>query len=171
MEKQLILLRHGKSDWSADYSSDQERPLARRGKLAARTIGKFLAIIGATPDLALVSPARRTSQTFQIAAKSGNWSCPYHFAPALYNGDIDSILPTIIELPDSVSNILLVSHEPMGSAMLQWLVGPCHVKLPTATLSCVGLNSQSWQGLCSGDGQLLWLLPPRLLAKILGPQT
>ncbi len=169
MKKQLILLRHGKSDWSADYASDHKRPLARRGILTARTVGKFLALVDETPDLAFVSPSRRTRQTLEIVTKSAGWSCPYHVVPELYRGDIESVLSAIVELPESDANILVVGHEPLGSTILQWLIGPCHVKIPTATLSCLKLNNHSWRNLCSGDGQLRWLLPPRLLAKTLDP--
>ena len=38
----LILFRHGKSDWDAPYANDHERPLANRGKEAARCMGRLL---------------------------------------------------------------------------------------------------------------------------------
>ena len=41
--KRLLVFRHGKSDWDADYGVDFERPLALRGQKAARTMGRFLA--------------------------------------------------------------------------------------------------------------------------------
>ena len=40
--KTLILLRHGKSDWKDDELVDHERPLAKRGRKAARAVGRFL---------------------------------------------------------------------------------------------------------------------------------
>jgi len=40
---------------------DFDRPLAERGREDAALIGKVLAREGLTPDLALVSPARRAS--------------------------------------------------------------------------------------------------------------
>ena len=54
----LLVLRHGKSDWDADYGVDADRPLAERGRRAARTIGRHLAEVGPEPTLALTSPAR-----------------------------------------------------------------------------------------------------------------
>ncbi|MDH3462867.1 MAG: histidine phosphatase family protein, partial [Acidimicrobiia bacterium] len=32
---QLILMRHGKSDWDASYGADHDRPLAERGVRSA----------------------------------------------------------------------------------------------------------------------------------------
>ena len=40
--KNLILFRHGKSDWLADYTLDHDRPLAIRGKKAAKKMGIYL---------------------------------------------------------------------------------------------------------------------------------
>ena len=37
----LYLLRHGKSDWEALSGSDHDRPLAPRGRRAARRVGRL----------------------------------------------------------------------------------------------------------------------------------
>ncbi|TIL97623.1 MAG: histidine phosphatase family protein, partial [Mesorhizobium sp.] len=55
--KQLLLLRHAKSNWDDPGLDDFDRPLAERGVKAARSIGRELAARGWLPDLALVSPA------------------------------------------------------------------------------------------------------------------
>jgi len=86
MTKQLMLLRHGKSDWSADYQLDLDRPLAKRGKKAARAVGMFLDKTGQTPELILQSPARRASQTLAHAIEAGGWSCSCRVMHALYEG-------------------------------------------------------------------------------------
>ena len=40
--KSVILFRHGKSDWGANYDHDHERPLSKRGIRDAKKMGKFL---------------------------------------------------------------------------------------------------------------------------------
>src|SRR2546428_3125668 len=83
----LILLRHGKSDWQADYGADDRaRPLARRGRKAAKTMGRFLARAGQVPDAAITSPAVRAHDTLQLAMDGGGWTCPARTAPSLYRG-------------------------------------------------------------------------------------
>ena len=59
----LLVLRHGKSDWKAEFDTDEHRPLARRGRRAARTMGRHLAAVGPAPTLALTSPALRAHDT------------------------------------------------------------------------------------------------------------
>jgi phosphohistidine phosphatase len=62
----LIVLRHGKSDWSGG-EPDHLRPLARRGRRQAPEAGRWLAHNVAAIDLAVVSPAERTRETWRLA--------------------------------------------------------------------------------------------------------
>ncbi|MEI9417788.1 histidine phosphatase family protein [Mesorhizobium sp. Cs1321R2N1] len=66
--KQLLLLRHAKSSWDDPDLDDFDRPLAERGLKAARLIGRELAARDWLPDLALVSPALRTRDTWRLVA-------------------------------------------------------------------------------------------------------
>ena len=47
----LMLLRHAKSDWTARYGADQNRPLNKRGVRSARAVGEFVARYRLTPEL------------------------------------------------------------------------------------------------------------------------
>ena len=38
--KSILLFRHGKSDWNANYKEDHDRPLSKRGIIAAKTAAK-----------------------------------------------------------------------------------------------------------------------------------
>ncbi len=51
----IILLRHAKSDWEADYDDDHERPLAKRGRNAAALMGTLLARVNQIPDYILLA--------------------------------------------------------------------------------------------------------------------
>ena len=64
----LLLLRHAKSSWDDASLADRDRPLADRGRKAARRIGRLLGERGWRPDRALVSPARRTQETWELIA-------------------------------------------------------------------------------------------------------
>ncbi|WP_431044796.1 SixA phosphatase family protein [Streptomyces sp. P1-3] len=64
----LVLLRHAKSAWP-DGVDDQERPLAPRGRRDAPAAGRWLRDVGRVPDLAICSPARRTRETWELAAR------------------------------------------------------------------------------------------------------
>ena len=50
--KTLLLLRHGKSNWDAQYQLDHDRPLAKRGRKAAALMGRYLSALDEAPDVA-----------------------------------------------------------------------------------------------------------------------
>jgi len=67
--RQLLILRHAKSSWDDTALADFDRPLAPRGLKTAPLIGRELARRGWLPDLALVSPALRTRDTWRLVAQ------------------------------------------------------------------------------------------------------
>ena len=67
--KELLLLRHGKSDWNTD-TTDFYRPLNNRGKLSAERMGKWLDEQQLIPDLIISSPATRAFTTAEIVCSA-----------------------------------------------------------------------------------------------------
>ena len=61
----LILLRHGKSDWSDGTLTDKERPLKGRGRKRAKLAGEFIRNMGWRPDLVITSDAMRCLETVE----------------------------------------------------------------------------------------------------------
>lgn len=68
MPRELLLLRHGKSDWDTD-TDDFNRPLKDRGKRGAQRVGVWLLRQGLLPDLVIASPAERALVTAENAAR------------------------------------------------------------------------------------------------------
>src|ERR1700761_7777574 len=64
----LILLRHGKAEQRAASGEDFDRDLVERGRAAAAATGRRLAAAGFSPELALVSSAKRALETWRAAA-------------------------------------------------------------------------------------------------------
>ncbi|NND71486.1 MAG: histidine phosphatase family protein [Rhodothermales bacterium] len=160
--KTLYLLRHGKSDWDADYQGDHERPLASRGVKAARRVGKFMAIIDAVPELVLTSTAVRARTTFEAAQSKGNWSCESRLVPDIYESNPQSILYMLAESGETADSVMLVGHEPTWSGTVRVLTGG-RVRFPTACVARIDLMINSWAEIQPASGELQWLLPPRLL--------
>ena len=93
----LLVLRHGKSDWDATFGSDEQRPLAKRGKDAAKRIGVFITNAGVAPDICLTSPAVRARDTLDLARKAGHWEASVHENRLLYEGGVSSIINLVRE--------------------------------------------------------------------------
>lgn len=162
--KTLLFLRHGKSDWDADFSIDHERPLAKRGRKAAETMGRFIATSGAVPDCIVTSTAVRARTTVEIAKEAGGWDAETRETKALYMASPADLLVQIRAEDDDADVLLLVGHEPTWSSAVSRLIGGGAVRFPTAALARVDLDVRRWQDVEFGRGELIWLVPPKALA-------
>jgi phosphohistidine phosphatase len=161
----LILFRHGKSDWDADYpGGDAARPLARRGQKAAKRMGKFLARAGQVPDAAITSPAVRAEDTLRLAMEGGGWSCPLRIAASLYDGGVSGLLAEVRGEPATTDVLLAVGHEPTWSEAVSAFMGGGEVDLPTAAMARIDFDVDGWDAVSPGTGVLGWIVVPRLLA-------
>ncbi len=162
----LLVMRHGKSDWTAAVDDDLDRPLNRRGRRAAKTMGRFLQNTGNDPELALTSPARRARDTLQLAAKAGRWRAEVGTAPSLYgHGAADIVHHLRNSLAAEAGRVMIVGHEPNLTETIEVLTG-ASVRFPTAAVASIDLDITSWRQLSAGTGRLLWLVPPRLLGSV-----
>jgi phosphohistidine phosphatase len=164
--KSLLLLRHGKSDWNADYDNDHDRPLAKRGIKSAKLIGRFLTRMEQIPDRVLTSSAARARGTAELAIKVGGWSCPVEVVPDFYGAGTDEVLERVRACADSVKTLLIVGHEPTWLMLVARLTGGCEVEFATAALARIELPIDNWKDASFGHGILLWFVPPRLLDRI-----
>jgi phosphohistidine phosphatase len=155
----LLLLRHGKSDWSADFGVDAERPLAERGRRAAKTIGRHLSEVGPQPTLALVSPAVRARDTFDRVRAAAGFDCPTRIVESFYGHGVDPVLGELRRVEGAPEVVLAVGHEPTWSDLIAAVTGSV-VRFPTAALARLDLDTE-WAQLRPGGAVLTWLVLPR----------
>lgn len=163
--KRIYLLRHGKSDWGADYGTDHDRPLKERGVHAARVMGTFLADTDQEPETVVSSSAVRALTTAQLAADAGAWSSEISIEPTLYGASRTQVLEIIRALDDGFESVLLAGHEPVSSDVIGSLIGSAAIYFPTAALACVDLPVERWQAVEFGRGILVWLVTPKMLQR------
>jgi phosphohistidine phosphatase len=162
----LILLRHGKSDWDADYGGDDRaRPLARRGRKAAQQMGRFLARARQVPDAAITSPALRAEDTLRLAMEGGGWSCPVRTAAPLYGGGVSGLLTEVRKERDTTDVLLAVGHEPTWSEAVVALIGGGEIRFPTGALARVDFEVDRWDEVGPGTGVLVFCIGPRQLVE------
>lgn len=160
--KTLLFLRHAKSDWDADFNHDHERPLAKRGRKAAKVMGKLLAQMEEVPNRVLCSTSVRTRTTLERAMKAGNWSCPVEYTDRLYHATSATVLDLVRAESEGTDTLLLVGHEPTCSGAIERFIGGGDVRFPTAAAARLDLHVDRWEAVQFGAGQLIWLIPPRL---------
>ncbi len=120
--RRLVVLRHAKSAWPEGVP-DYRRPLNDRGRRDAPAVGRWLAGHVDEIDLALVSPATRTRQTWELAAAELPTVPPTTFDEQLYGEGADSILAVLRSVPDSAKTVLLIGHNPDLEDVVETLTG------------------------------------------------
>jgi phosphohistidine phosphatase len=162
----LILFRHGKSDWDATYAADHDRPLAHRGREAAKNMGRLLSQIGQVPELAISSSAARARATLQLAARAGHWDAVMRVDEALYDSTADAVLGWLNQIDTNAESLLLTGHEPTWSELAGRLIGDAVIRIPTGAMLRIDFDNSGWDSIGRGDGELRWLLTPKMLARI-----
>ena len=146
------MLRHAKSDQHLGLP-DHERPLNERGRRQAPEVGRHLNSQGIVLDLAVVSTALRTQETWQLVSGELAESPRVELAGKVYNASLDDLLEVVRELPEDATSVLLVGHNPGVSELVATLTGE-EVDLPTAALAVVELPGR-WSDVGPGSGTLL----------------
>jgi phosphohistidine phosphatase len=171
--RRLILLRHAKSDWP-DGVPDHERPLGDRGRVEAPLAGRWLAERGFVPDVALVSSAVRTRQTWDLVAaeleSAAGAEVPARVEDDLYDAAVWDVLVLLRTLPEDVGTAVVVGHNP-GTERLALLLddgtGPSDDrqrmagKFPTSAIAVLGLQVPGWGGLDAQTARLEAFHVPR----------
>jgi phosphohistidine phosphatase len=165
MSYELMLLRHGKSDWSI-FGADYDRPLAKRGKRDARQVGLWLSRRGLEPDLIVTSPAKRARSTARRAAVNmGMEKGSIIRDGRIYAADVSDLLQIIRECPASAGRVMLVGHNPGFEELVEYLADtgvkiPQDGKLmPTATLALMTLAG-GWDSAGAGSVRLEDIVRP-----------
>lgn len=165
MSKRIFIYRHAKSDWSAAYGSDHDRPLTSRGIKSAKIMGRMLGSSGQVPELVVTSTALRAKQTVEFSRLEGDWNCKLIENEKLYFESAEEIFQIIQSLSDKYSKVMLVGHEPKCSQLTALMIGGGEVIFKTATMARIDFNNDEWCSLHQGEGELIWLQNPSLLKK------
>ncbi len=167
--RQLLLLRHAKSTWDDPRLSDHARPLNARGRRAAAAMAQAMRTLRLSPDIVLLSSARRTLQTLEALV-------PFEDGPlvepmdALYLAPWQALLGVLRGLPETARSVLLIAHNPGLHELALALLGPEAEASPAAQRLAEGYPTGTlvefvcagpWHSLESGGGKLVRFVTPR----------
>ncbi len=158
--KRLFLLRHAKSSWDDPALADHDRPLAPRGRKAAKLIGGHLRQEGVRISLVLCSSARRARETLDRVAPGDET----RIERELYDASADELLERLRRVPDEVETVMLIGHNP---AIQDLAVGLARAsgelarqKYPTGALATLTFRGP-WRALEHGHAELAAFVIPR----------
>lgn len=158
--RELLLLRHAKSEWPEDVP-DFERPLKPRGKKDALRMGEWLLEQQLCPDWIVSSPAQRARETAEKLCKGLRLKKDdnIHFDDQIYEAGVSSLKHALADCPASSRRVMLVGHNPGLENLLMDLVEGVEADedgklLATATLARLRLPDD-WNNLNTYCGQLV----------------
>lgn len=155
--KRLILLRHAKA--VAKSAADFDRALAERGRVQMTGVARTLADPDLRPDLAIVSPAARTRETWERTKLAA--AVVTRFEQAIYDASEANLLKVVRGAGDEAVCVILVGHNPGLEELAGRLAaGPPEAAarlaggLPTAALVVLDLPVASWTEVAAGRGHV-----------------
>jgi phosphohistidine phosphatase len=166
----LWLLRHAKSSWSDERLPDHDRPLARRGELAADRMSEYLAAEVIRPQLVLCSSALRARQTLARVLPGLGDELEVRVEPDMYTFDGSGLLERIRRLPEELSSAMLIGHNPSIQHFASNLAGSgprlddLRAKFPTGALAEIELPAATWAETAGFTGELTRFVVPKELA-------
>ena len=143
--KQLILVRHAKSDWGDPALGDHERPLNKRGQRNAPEMGERLAEREVHPDRIYTSSALRARTTAEIIAEALDYPAgDIEQGEGLYHAGVDTWLDFISGLEDSLSCVMCFGHNPGLTELAHFEFGCELSNIPTCGVLTRAFAADHW---------------------------
>ncbi len=113
MERELYILRHGKSDWGNDSLKDHDRPLSKRGQRDMGLMADWMKQGYLYPGYVVCSTALRTRQTLSYVSEVLSIDEDrIHYDKTMYLASLSTLLSILASIPTSESAVMLVGHNP-----------------------------------------------------------
>jgi len=154
----LYFLRHGLAGHGTRWKGDDRvRPLTPQGKKKMAREAATMAKLNLGINLVITSPLARARETAEIVAE--RLQIKQLQDERLSPGFNPEQLAAILHDHPRAGALMLVGHEPDFSATIGHLIGDARIVCKKGGLALVDVpNSKDLRG------ELLWLIPPKLLA-------
>jgi phosphohistidine phosphatase len=136
-------------------------------------IGGYMAHHSLIPDLVLVSPARRTRETWERLASALGAAPPVSYEERLYDAPAQAIIAVVKAVAPEVGTLLLIGHNPGLHEAARRLIATGDVEarerlsenLPTSGLVVIDFAGTDWRKVHAHGGRLERFVSPRSLAQ------
>lgn len=155
MIRNIILVRHAKSDWQHGVTADHQRPLNVRGKRDIPIMTSVLIQNYPEIDIALSSDSERTAETIQGINKYGFVLPEIIFSPNLYQASMDKFETELATLSDDIISVMICAHNPGVSDLVQKICNLDFIEIPTLGIAWVETDLDTWSNIFTAKGNLV----------------
>jgi phosphohistidine phosphatase len=166
MSKQLLIIRHAKSDWEDRSLKDFDRPLNKRGhrdapEMAGRLLKKYI-----IPQLLVSSPAKRALTTARYFAETLNFDKKeIQLEEGIYEASSTALITIINKLNNRYDVIAIFGHNPGLSDLVSKLSGDSNFNIPTCGMVLIKFPFDDWEMAGSGTGEVQFFDYPKNIAE------
>jgi len=156
MTKQLLLVRHGKSDKDNPTLKDFDRPLNHRGNKNAATMAEKVLKKGWSAPLLVSSPANRAWSTAKHFARI--WNIPADEIQtdlSIYEADTSDLLKVVNQFPNEYSTIAMFGHNPGFTDFANYLSDADIYNIPTSGVVVISFDVNDWAEISHHTGNVL----------------
>ncbi len=164
--KIVTLIRHAKSSWDNSNLSDFERPLNARGRRDAEFMSKLLPSLLPDPGIIYCSKAERARETAQYFIESYNLPIEkvvYDYG--IYENGIRYIIKLLKQLPDELTNVTIIGHNPDLTAFGNAFSGTYFDNIPTCGILSIELDLNNWADFSHNIGKIKFYEYPKKYLK------
>lgn len=152
--KKLLIIRHAKSSWDDPDLDDHERPLNARGERDSFTMARFLADNDEGLEVIYSSTAIRALDFAHVISEF----CDITLVPELsfYTFDEDELMEILRSLPDTLSRVAIVAHNPAVTQLINRLTDADLENVPTAGVASIQCDVDEWADLTEASCEMTY---------------
>jgi len=143
--KEILIMRHGKSDWSKDLP-DFDRTLNNRGKSNSLFMGNHIKQLSLIPEIIFVSPAKRALETCELFIDSSGFTGEVKEINMFYKNEETEIKVFLKTIDDKYKRIMIIGHNPSFENLTNDLIKDSNriTQMKTACIALLELKKQHW---------------------------
>lgn len=156
--KQLILVRHAKSDWGDEGLKDIDRPLSPRGNADAYTMSEWFGKKYAVPHTIISSDATRALSTAMMFARAINF--PTNNITVLqqvYESSAKTLKEVVAQIDNTHQSAMIFCHNPGVTNLVNELTDDLFFDdLPTCAIVALEFDAKNWKDVATKKGKILF---------------
>lgn len=162
MSKQLLIVRHAKSDWDDLSLPDFDRPLNPRGEKNAPEMARRLVKKDIHPQQMISSPALRAISTASYFADELDLKRSDIIKESgIYEALPHDLLEIINKLDNHSDLTAMFGHNPGLTYLVRDLCNTALYNIPTCGMVLIEFPVDDWKMISSGTGELVFFDYPK----------
>ena len=160
--KQLVLIRHAKSEESNAGTKDFDRSLNPRGFSDAPKMGLRLKELNETPQFVISSPAERARLTAQFVLEQvGYDNDNIHWEEEVYEASARILMNVVNGISDEYETVWMFGHNPGFTYLAEYLTGEVIGNIPTCGAFGMTFDISSWSEVSQNTGSKKFYIYPK----------